>query len=380
MTFLGPQISPVRTTIDSESGRALFLTLLFLLIAGQVTGQTPAPTPETQGQIDSKAQPGNTSTKDKIKRWFEFEQLAVLSRYHFIENDNNSKAANNNQFQFVAKFRVKFDPAGKYSVAANLATGAVFTTFWNATGVGTGKFQKNLNFRQLYFDAKPVKGVEVQVGGLYVNYGENTEATTYDSDGYITGERIQLRMPKKLYFDEVSITYARLADSIVPNVFNRFRRFDKQNYHQFLVRKQINKSIGFSGDYTFESGIDTFHQAVKFKLPKKQIIDTFIFENYERIDPDRSYGFNAFGEKKLGKLFTLSGGFADIHIKAFNSDRFAPGKRVYVNGLLKLSRELSLLAQFTQGVGYIAPTVVRTRFDFILNYNILETLKRTKLF
>ena len=79
-------------------------------------------------------------------------------------------------------------------------------------------------------------------------------------------------------------------------------------------------------------------------------------------------------------MFTLSGGFANIHIKALNADRFPPGKRVYFNGLIKLSREVSFTMQFTQGVGVIAPTIPRTRLDLILNYNILETLRRTRLF
>lgn len=347
----------------------LFTFLLSLAAFTVVSGQTPSPTPAK-----------TPSTKEKVKRWFEFDQLSLLDRYHFIENDNNKKAANNDQYQFVAKFRVKFDPHGKYSVAANLATGPSFTTLWNTSGWGTGKTQRNLNIRQLYFDAKPTKAVEVQVGGLYVNYGENTEAVTYDNDSYISGERARLFLPKKLYFDEVSATFARLADASQPNVFNRFRRFDKQNYHQILVRKQLNKMVGFSADYTFESGRDTFHEAVKFTLPKKQIIDTFLFENYERVDPDRSYGFNVFAEKKLNKIFTLSGGFADIHIPALNADRFPPGKRVYFTGIARLSREFTLMTQFTQGVGFIAPAVVRTRLDITLNYNILETLRRTKLF
>ncbi|MEO6656451.1 MAG: hypothetical protein ABIO36_10255 [Pyrinomonadaceae bacterium] len=356
------------------------LFVLFVLHSGSGIGQTLSPNPSAQIRPDADTKAAGTSSKDKIKRWFEFDQLSAATRYHFIENDNNNKAANNVQYQFAAKFRFKFDAKGKYSVAATLATGPSFTTSWNASGWGTGKTQKNLNFKQLYFNAKPAKAVEFQIGGLYVNYGESTEVTTYDNDGYIVGERVQIRFPQKLYFDEISVTHGRLADPVMPNVFNRFKRFGKQNYHQFLVRKQINKWVGFSADYTFESGIDTFHQAVKFKLPKTQIIDTLIFENYERTDPDRNYGFNIFGEKKLNKIFTLSGGFANIHIKALNADRFPPGKRIYFSAIAKLTPEFSVTTQFTQGVGFIAPTIARTRLDIAFNYNILETLRRSKYF
>lgn len=353
------------------------ITVILILVFLFVTrAQLPSPSP-APSQNDAARQP---TPKEKIKRWFEIEQLSLLTRYHFIENDNKTKSANNDQYQFVGKFRFKFDKKGKYSVATNLATGASFTTFWNSTGWGTGTFQKNLNLRQLYFDAKPNKAVEVQFGGLYVNYGDLTENITYDNDGYITGARIQLRAPKKLYFDEISATTATIGDLNRPNIFKRFKHLDVQNYHQFLVRKQFSKNISATADYTFESGIDTFHQAVKIKLPPKNFIDTFLFENYERVDPDRNYGFNIFGEKKLNKIFTASGGFADIHIRALNNDRFPPGKRFYFNGTAKLSPEFSLTMQITQGVGPISPNIARTRLDIILNYNILETLRRTKLF
>lgn len=359
--------------------------LRVLILAGSLAGadnafgQLPSPTPTAATTAAVKTSRAPT-TADRVKRWFEIDQLTIATRYHFIENENKFKAANNLQYQFIGKFRFKFDPKGHYSVAANLATGPTITSGWNNTGWGTGSTQRSLNFRQLFFDAKPDKRVEVQVGGLYVNYGENTEAVTLDNDAYIMGERLQIRAPKKLYFDEVSMTFARLADINTPNVFNRFRRIDKQNYHQFLVRKQINKMVSFSADYTFLSGQDTLHQAVRFKIPKGHPIDTFLFENYERLDPDRSYGMNAFAEKALTKHFTLSGGFADIHIPSFNGDRFPPGKRIYFNGIYKFSPEFSLTTQFTQGVGFIRPTIARTRLDVILSYNLYETLKRTKYF
>jgi hypothetical protein len=341
--------------------------LLFAFRAGNA--QTPRPTP-------SPAQ----ASEAKVKLWFEFEQLTLAARYHFIELANHHISANNVQYQFIARFRFKFDPKGRYSVVANAATGSAFNGGWNATGWGTGSTQRDLHFKQLYFDAKPTKGVEMQAGGLFINYGLSTEATTYDNDSYIMGERLVLRMPKKLYFDEVSVTYASLADFNTPNVFRRFRHFDDQNYHQFLVRKQINKTIGFSADYTFESGKDTYHQAVKISLPKRNILDTLLFEDYERIDPDKSYGFNAFGEKALYKWLTLSGGFTNLNLNNFSGDRFPPGKRIYMNTTFKMSPEFSFSTQVTQGVGDIAPTIPRTRVDVILTYNILETLKRSRFF
>ena len=337
-----------------------------------VTGPVPRP---TQTATDQPA-----PAKDKIKRWFEIEQLSLAARYHFIELENRRKSANNLQYQFVARFRFKFDSKGRYSVAANAATGSTFTSGWNGTGLGTGDIQRDLNLKQLYFDAKPAKAVEVQAGGLFINYGLSTEVTEYDNDSYITGERLLLRMPHKLYFDQVSVTYARLADLNTPNVFRRLRHLGKQNYHQFLVQKQVNKTVGFSGDYTFQSGMDIFRQAVKISLPKRQVLDTLLVEAYEQTGPRTYQGFNIFGEKALHERLTVSGGFARIGPGLLNGDRFPPGKRLYLNTILKLTRELSFTTQVTEGVGRILPTVPRTRVDVILSCNILTSLKRTGLF
>ena len=71
-----------------------------------------------------------------------------------------------------------------------------------------------MNLKLLYLDAKPVKSFEFQIGGIAVNQGENTEATGYDNDVYITGERVLIRRPKKLYFDKISLTTQIWATSL----------------------------------------------------------------------------------------------------------------------------------------------------------------------
>jgi hypothetical protein len=190
-----------------------------------------------------------------------------------------------------------------------------------------------------------------------------------------------VRSPKKLYFDEVSATFASLQDLTVPNLFKRVKHFDNQNYHQFLVRKQFTRVVGFSADYTFLSGIDTLHQAIRLKLPRKYGLDTLLFEQYERVDPDKDYGFDIFADRKLNKMFTIAGGFARTKIiPPLNSDRFPPGKRVYFVGTMRLTPEFSFTVQATEGVGFIAPAVHRTRISTAFTYNILETLKRTRFF
>lgn len=354
-----------------------FVVVLFTLsqvefVIGQQVTQTPVPSPQKKDE-------GKT-TSQKIKRWFEVDALTFSPRYRFVRTRAGVTTNNQAQYQLNVRARFKFDKKGRYSVNAGLFSGSVLNSGWNNTGVGTGDGVTNLYLKQLYFSAKPVKEVEVQFGGIGFNNGENTEITGYDNDAFLMGQRVSVKAPKHVYFDEISVANGYVGDINKPSVFKRFRRLNKSNYHQFLVRKTVNKYVSFSADYTFESGRDTLHQAIKFKIPKGRVLDTFLFENYQRVDPDRGYGFSIYGDKALHKKFTLGGGFARIDKPMFNADRFPPGKRVHINALYRFSPEFSLNGVLIRGVGHL-PTASspRTRFDLIFSYNILETLRRLKV-
>ncbi|MFM9905486.1 MAG: hypothetical protein ACKVQJ_13060 [Pyrinomonadaceae bacterium] len=351
--------------------RLIFIAVIGLSSAIFGNGQMPSPSPNPPRVLDPSV---------SIKRWIEIGALSVATRYRYIKNENGVVAANQNQYQVTARFKFKFDSKGRYAVAAGILTGNNFSFGWNNSGWGSGPPRKNFGLRQLYFDAKPGNGFEFQIGSLSFNNGEGTEATSYDNDGYIVGERLQIRRPKQLYFDEISATSGYVGDLLQPNVFRRLRRLSKSNYHQFLIRKQVNKAVGFSSDYTFESGVDTFRQAVKFTIPKSRVFDFVLFENYQRIDPNPGYGFNIYGQKKLNTAFTLGTGFIRIDRTMLNADRFPRGNRIYLNGIVNLSKEFTITTSFTEGVGPIVPTLARRRLDIVLNYNILETLHRLKVY
>lgn len=361
--------APIRRLAEKIFGAVIVGVLMFTLNSkafSQSAKPSPSPSPDPHPEV---------------KRWFDLEALTVSARYRYIQNRNGTTAANQLQYQFVGRGIFKFDRKGRYSIHAGLFTGDTITGGWNTTGWGTGNLQTNLYLKQLYFDARPVRSLEIQYGGIGVNNGENTEITGYDNDVYITGERVQLRRPKQLYFDEISVTYAYLGDNTRPSVFRRFKHLDRSNYHQFLVRKQVNKRVGFSADYTFESGIDTLRQAVKLKLPESRIADSFLFENYERVDETHGYGFGLTGEKKIGKDLTLTGGVTKISHRMLNGDRYPPGTRLYLLAAYKFSPEFTLTCGIFQGVGPLAtPTTPRTRLDIIATYNILSLLHRTKLY
>ena len=350
--------------------RTFVLAALVLLTGFIVFGQEPA----------AKVSPAPSNTPvphgERIKRWFEMDTLSIGTRFRHITTNVNIDSADILQFQLQARGRFKFDKKGKYSVSAGVYTGSSITSGWGNTGLGTGGPQTNLYVKQLFFTAKPIKQIEINIGSIAPYYGENTEITAYDNDAFFMGERLTIRAPKNLYFDEINAVNGHLGDVTRPSVFHRFKRLDESNYHQLMVRKRINKSVAFSADYTFEAGRDTFRQGVKFSIPRFRAVDSMRFENYQRVDPEKGYGFAISGEKTFRKKLNLNGGFARIDTIMFNADRFPRGNRLFAGWNLKMTRELTLSGIWIQGVGPL-PTAntPRTRVDVIFAYNILETLK-----
>jgi hypothetical protein len=320
--------------------------------------QRPAPTPQ-------------------IRRWIELDSGNLATRYRYIDQRNGQINVNQQQWQLQLKGRFKLDAKGKYSIYFGLETGRSYTSGWDTTGWGTGLRQTQVAFKHLYFDAKPLKGLEMQVGSLFVNNGENTEITTYDNDGWITGERVQIRRPKEAWFDEISVTNAYFGDVNLVNFFKRTNRFGHPNYRQLLVKKQVNKIVGFSADYTYEVHHHTLREAVRFKIPKDHWLDTVLFENYQRVSPDHGYGFNLFGDKALSKTFTLNGGFAHIDRSLLgNADRFPVGNRAYIGAVWKIRPDLTFNPVYVRSIGpLLAPTTHRQRVDLILTYSFLTDLK-----
>jgi hypothetical protein len=328
---------------------------------------------------DVQLVPHPARLRGKLSRWVNFETVSVSTRYNFIENSVGSLSSNQDQYQVVLKGAFQFDPDGRYTIQAGLFPGNRFSSGWNGSGWGTGKLRTNLYLKQLYVGAKPITGLELQYGGLYFNQGVNTEITGYDYDAYLTGERIRVTRPTNFFFDEISITYAYVSASDLPSVSKRFHRLKQSNYHQLLLAKRVGERILFSGDYTFQSGAETFREAIRVLTKEIRVIDIFHIENYQAANPDAGYGFAAYGEKKLHTRLFLGGGYAQHDRAGLYSDRFAAGKRIFLNVQLELRPEFSISTSWTQAIQNAVRASPRTRLDIALNYDVLRTLQRTKV-
>jgi len=264
----------------------------------------------------------------------------------------------------------------------------------------------NIYVRQLYFQAKPINGVELSYGSLPINKGVNSESTSYDDDGYVSGGRISIKRPKQLWFDEMSATYAYLGDVYTPNFFRRAERFKQSNYHQFLLRKKLfNGRVDASVDYTFQDGTDTMREGALIKVKETKFLDTIRVEAYQRIGTNQvnnkifkgGNGFYIQGEKTIADKLTLSAGVAsidrnysvygeysysglDFYGFALNGDQTGVGKRVITKANYKLTDDLSISMLYSQTFNN-DPNEMRfywnkTHFNVAVTYDILKGVKK----
>jgi hypothetical protein len=345
--------------------------------------QSPSPAPPAN---QTSPPPTPSSEKAFVLRWFELQNATLNLRYHFVDTSAGVVTTNQLQYRATLRGRLKFDKPGRYALNFGVFTGTRFTSGWDNTGWGINNAQKNLAFKTLYFAAQPFAGIEAEVGGLYIVKGESTEFTTYDDDGYITGERVSVRRPKQLFFDEISVTNAYFVGGTGPDnvpVSARLPHIGESNYRQFLVDKKVGKRAAVSADFTLESGRRTWRQAVNVKLPELRVVDSIIFEQYERTNIDAAHGFTISFAKQLTKhLIVNQFGYARIDPKygPLNADRFNIGNRAFVMATYVFSPEFTASFFITTAVGQNGVLPQRTVSNTTFTYNVLPLLKRTGLF
>lgn len=302
---------------------------------------------ETAAKDDAK-----TAAECKFCRWIDLQTATVSFRYRYVKSNQRVTPAinatqpflpvgqfvqtNQAQQQQHYEFDFKFDKAGRYKIHARLMTGEYFTRSFAEVGWGkvfNGENSSAVLARQFYFSAEPVKGIEFQYGGLGINRGENTENTTYDNDGFITGQRLKIKRPKNVWFDEISITYAYIGDFYTPNFFDRTGRLKKSNYYQYLVGKKFGKRVAISADFTSHQSIGHLREAATINTKELKFIDSVKVEFYQRLDDYRGvkkgsgWGFQV--DKEVKDKFSITAGFAyeDYRYNVLTTEKYPARQR-----------------------------------------------------
>ncbi len=340
-------------------------------------GQTAAPKPPPE---------------PPLRRWFELQQFTAATRYRYIENSLAVTLSNHLQYKDSIRGRFNADPQKRYTLNIGIASGSNFIGSWDNYGVGTGgPANHDQAIKQLYGSAAPVKGVELQYGGLYVNRGENDEFTTYDDDGYVVGERASLRRPNDLYFDEISVTRGMIGPYETPDLSKRWKGLVHPNYWQVLVDKRFSRAIAGSLDYTTQSGADTIRAAVTLRLPARAPVQTLRYEQYNRVTMHPAAGFGIWVDRPMAKHLRLQGGYVTVdefygptdtatRAREWNADRIQRGRRLFAIATIPIRGPLSVSVFATRAFDSPYTVPVRTRFDLIVQYDVLDSLRRTGIF
>ncbi len=373
-----------------------------------------------------------------VGRWLSLTTFSLSQRYRNQYGDDGTHYFEDGQQRSIVAGKLKLDAEGNYTIGFRATSGRTFN--WSyADYAGSGfatsirkaadfthpsgdpsvgnayaadpagvQLLKTLNsagwefyLRDLYLGATPVKLLTVEFGSFGFERGLSTEITTFDDDGYLTGERIRLNAPHQLFFDQVSLTSAYFGFFDAPNLFARGGGFTKSNYRQIAVKKQLNKRVGISGEYNWISNnarTNTLRQAVIVAVPESRILDSFRLESYEQLDrislqgDDESprQGFALAGEKKVGKL---SGdfGFASIDRNyglysgssflqevgfSLNGDTYNTGIRIFSHASYKLTPVVTAFGFYTRITGQMITNLNAQGLNAGLTFN-LKALSNT---
>lgn len=393
----------------ARTGASCALALLITQTTFAADTQDAAATAQSS-TASPAVQPGTVDSEGSLSRWLDLDAFSFSYRWRDEANTYGTHLYDTGQERQLIEGRFKLDQEGKYSINFRASSGNYFTWAY-ADNIGYGyneeipfthklytplqaKLYNNglkydlidktsnnqhndgwaLYFRQLYFSAAPIKQVAVEYGSLGFNRGAGTEITSYDEDGYLDGERLRLRDPQHIFFDEVSVTYGYVGNYSTPNFFARGDQLLQSNYHQFLLEKKLSHHLKASTDYTFQNKTDTVREALLVYTHESHVLDSARVELYQRVDSVPAQGIIiptgngwAFtGAKTFNKKFQLEGGYASIdqHYDALedsrfkdavgsviNGDNYGIGDRFFTRANYKYNPYVSLFGFYTHEVG-----------------------------
>lgn len=383
----------------------------------------------------SRPTPAIPSWENTFDRWVDLNALNYGARYRSVLDVDGARSFDQGQERFIADGKFKFDQDGRYGIGFHASSGRYFN--WAYAGfIGGGQvafinntelkmspmqlyimnvapFQPGffnadgteVYFRQAFLTAQPIKGIEVQFGGLGIDRGVNTEATSYDDDGYIAGERISVRRPKELFFSEISYTRAYIGDTYTPNFFARGNELAISNYRQILARKDFGKRVAVSADYTYTEPqfgafyLKTTREAVLGDIHESKIFDSVRWEAYQRVNSGNyavgypfpsGHGSAMTVSKDFKKHLSIEAGYANIDLNyitnmgldvqalilglTVNGDQYGVGNRWFTRQTIPVTKSVSLVGNFNHLYGHGAeppvPTAIWNAQAFSLGFVI----------
>ena len=280
-------------------------------------------------------------------RWLDLETLSHSERYRNAFDVGGYHSFENAQQRSLIQGKIKLDSEGRYDIGFRASSGRYFTWGYGSyTGEGyisrvsspaslktittpaealeaersvivdpsgfrlSTQVQSNgweLYMRELYLSATPFQPVTLEFGSLGFERGYSTEITTFDEDGYLSGERLRVHDTRHLFFDEIGFTNGYFGKINTVNLFDRGDSLEKYNYRQLFAKKRWNQSLAFSAEYTNQTGTDTLREGFLVDTHALKVFDNVRTEVYERLN---SITFAGLAQSPIGPIppLTISGG------------------------------------------------------------------------
>ncbi len=387
--------------------------------------------------------------KPLFNRWLALDSFSHSERYRNAFATGGFHDFENAQARSLIIGKVKVDAAARVSIGFRASSGRYFnwaysnftgdsflsrvrdprmiayltpaqnqekirSVFADPAGASTKTYSNGWQFymRELYLDVSPVKPLSVEFGSFGIERGLSSEITSFDEDGYISGERVRLHAPKQLFVDEVSFTNGFFGDLDKVNFFVRGSSLENFNYRQLAAKKQLSERIGVSGEYTWQVGTHTLREAAVGKIGESKAVDKVRLELYQRLNaitfPGVAHspvgpvaplivrgaaGFAVSAEKKVGKLsgdlgfasidkdYALYDGSRFLHAVGFtlNGDTYGLGKRPFAHAALEVAPGITAFGYYTHAVGSRAQTFNEQGLNAGVNFNFKAMVNREKL-
>jgi hypothetical protein len=387
--------------------------------------------------------PTSLKPSSPLSRWLEIGTFTHSERYRNQYGDDGYHYFENGQQRTLLTGRVKLDADAKYTIGFRASTGNTFNwSYGDYAGRGFSASISNPQYdtdvsnpagdpavyaayqadpagvafvekvhsqgwsffpRELYFSAQPVKQLTLQFGSFGFERGFSTEITTFDDDGYLTGERIVVEDRKHLYFDKVTLTSAYFGYFNTPDVFERGGGFSKSNYRQLAVKKQLSKRVGLSGEYNWISNnarTSTTREAIVVNTPEIHLVDRVRLESYQMLtrvslqgdDEAPRQGVAIAAEKKIGRLGG-DFGFASIDRNyglytgssfaqevgfSLNGDNYNTGIRFFSHLNMKIAPGVSAFGFYTRITGENITNLNRQGLNAGLTFDVKELINKER--
>lgn len=311
-------------------------------------------------------------------RWVSISTASANARFVSIKSTAGGATLSQLQHQQLFSGRVHLERRGRFDIGAAIAPGGYFAAAWNHLPPGSGATSGQLFVKQLYLAARPVDWLEIQYGGLGVNRGIGTDVLGYHGQGFMTGQRVLLRAPRRLVFDTVEAAWGYLGDLDRPGINKRVHRLDQVNFRQYIATKRIGPRLTTSVEFANHAGVKTLREAILFEIPGMVVADTLRMELYQRVTGSGAAGVNVSLAKSIGRRAAVEGGYAaiDREYGDLNSDAFFHGKRLYIGPRIGIAPGVTLSAFLNHTLRNHYAVRNRRHLEIGIGYDFLSLARR----